>query len=93
MKKTTNKTLVMVKDSAYGGTHYREYESFIAHPRDDVIISKAADISFEMLTKSDQVNNEIAVIKEVRDKGMADAQVVANRLDDRISSLLAIESK
>ena len=90
---TTNKTLVMVKDSRYGGTHYREYESFIAHPRNDVIISRPLQVEFEMLTKSDQVNNEIAVIKEIRDKGMADAQVVANLLDDRISSLLAIESK
>ncbi|MBL4664284.1 MAG: hypothetical protein JKY22_12205 [Flavobacteriaceae bacterium] len=85
--------IILIKALKYGYTRIIELDDFQYSRESHIVISKPLKIEFEMLPESDQVNAEVNVLRDIKEKGLADAQVVANKIDEKIQSLLAIEDK
>jgi hypothetical protein len=89
---TETRKIVLIKSTQYGLTRIIN-EDEIQYLRDDEFaVSMPVDVEFEMLPRTDHVNNEIEILKTAKSNLLAEAQVQANAIDDKIQHLLAIEN-
>ena len=92
MNTAAKQTLVLVKSSRHGYVRAISSESLPHVSEGDFPISLPTEVEFMMIADEDQLNNEISALKAERCELLANAQVKANVIDDRIQKLLAIES-
>jgi hypothetical protein len=59
----------------------------------DCIFIREMEVEFEVPDDFDPVPKQIDMLKEAKQKLMADTQVKINNIDEQIQSLLAIEDK
>ena len=91
MNNEAKQTLVMVKNAQYGNVRIVEVDVLEFIGEEEFVISLPIDVEFNMFDDGKQLNNEIETLRSARDKGLAEAQLRANVVNDKIQSLLAIE--
>jgi len=85
------KQLVMIECSQYGYTQCIDVKNVEFIGETHFVISDPVTVNFTMTEDPEAANKKIACLKKVRGKILADAQITADVVTEKINELLAIE--